>query len=159
MWQISSWYLLCSRGREIQFVWWQSHELQNPSSVSSALISSSRCSQLHRTTLHVYTRSTTKCFSSVWNYIHRAVPQFPCLPPPHCPAAFSGSLHQELQENKPLGFHWQHTLESLSHPFSRWEALEGRQERNIFFFSFPINFHFFQVWVNSGHRATRMIWL
>lgn len=135
----------------------KSPELQNPFSAPSALTSNSRCSQLHRMTLRVYAGSTTKSFPSVWNYLRRAVPQFPC-PSPHCPNAFFWTFTSRVaKENKHVGS-WQHTLESLSHPFSRWEALEGKQERNNFF-SFSINFHFFQVWVNSGHRATRMIWL
>lgn len=74
------------------------------------------------------------------------------LPRPN--AFFWTFTSRVAKENKHVGSHWQHTLESLSHPFSRWEALEEQ-----FFFSFSINFHFFQVWVNSGHRATRMIWL
>lgn len=67
----------------------------------------------------------------------------------------SGSLYPELQKDK-------YQLQLATNPWIcliTFPGFEERQERKNFFFSFSINFHFFQVWVNSEHRATRMIWL
>ena len=50
---------------------------------------------------------------------------------------------------------WQQTLEPVSSLFQ----VSRRGKREEFFFSFSINFNFFQVCLNSEHRATRMIWL
>lgn len=128
-----------------------------PLSASSALISRPRCPWPHRTTLHVYTGVHGPVFLLCLEYLgSRVVPLSPCLPPPpHHPIAFF--ISRIAKENKHLGSHCQKTLESLFHHFSRWESWRGDKEKH--FFSFSINFHFFQVWVNAGHRATRMMWL
>ena len=71
----------------------------------------------------------------------------------------SGPLYPELQKkiniSAPTGYK-PLNLFLITFPDERFGG-EAREEE--FFFSFSINFHFFQVWVNSGHRATRMIWL
>lgn len=86
-------------------------------------------------------------------------PQSYTIPPLPTPSPPSNCflLSRITNKNKHLVSLWQHTLESLFHHFSRWEIWRGDKKENKLFFS--ISFHFFQVWENSGHRATRMIWL
>lgn len=76
--------------------------------------------------------------------------------PTSSPSSNCFLLSRIAEENKHFGFLWQQNLESFSLHFSRWETWRGDKKKNFFF---PINFHLFQVWVNSGHTATRMIWL
>lgn len=127
-----------------------------PLPASSALTSRPRCPRPHRTTVRVYTGVHGPAFWLCLEYLgHRVVPLSPCLPPP--PRHPIASLYPELQ--KKINILAPTAKKHLNRFFitSPDEAWRGDKEKH--FFSFSINFHFFQVWVNAGHRATRMIWL